>query len=153
LLLANYAADPVFSPDGKSAVTAQLPGDTYDYWNNLKKASHEKYAEEKKRVGEEVIAEISSFIPEAEGRVEVCDVATPLTYERYCGNWKGSWMTAITPNTKFKPYPAVINGLSGVYFAGQRMMPPGGIPPAMISGRRAVQYLCRDTGTLFISED
>jgi phytoene dehydrogenase-like protein len=91
-------------------------------------------------------------MPEIEGNIEVCDVATPLTYERYCGNWKGSWMSAITPDTKFKPYPSVIKGLGGIYFAGQRIMPPGGIPPAMMSARTAVQHLCRDTCTMFISE-
>jgi len=52
-----------------------------------------------------------------------------------------------------KSYPAVIEGLNGVYFAGQRMMPPGGLPIALQSGRTAVQYLCRDTGTVFASED
>jgi len=152
LLLSNYATDPHYSPEGKSVITTQLHGDTYDYWKKLKDESVEKYKEEKKRVSDEVIAEISAFMPEADGKIEVCDVATPLTYERYCGNWKGSWMTAITPNTKFKPYPSAIKGLDGVYFAGQRMIPPGGMPPAMISARTAVQYLCRDTNTLFVSE-
>ena len=152
LLLANYAADPVYSPEGKSVITVQLPGDTYDYWKALKEDSDGKYADEKKRVGDEVIAEISAFMPEADGKIEVCNVATPLTYERYCGNWKGSWMTAITPDMKFKAYPSVIKGLNGVYFAGQRMNPPGGLPAALMSSRKAVQYLCRDTDTLFISE-
>ena len=87
-----------------------------------------------------------------EGLVDVSDVATPLTYERYCANWKGSWMTDMTPSTKMKSYPAVVDGLSGVYFAGHRMQPPGGLPVALATGRAAVQYLCRDTGTLFVSE-
>jgi len=153
LLLANYAADPAYSPEGKSVITAQLPGDTYDYWKKLKEDGGEKYAQEKKRIGNEVIAEIAALMPEADGKVDVCDVATPLTYERYCGNWKGSWMTAITPNTKFKAYPAAIKGLDGLYFAGQRMLPPGGIPTALMTARTAVQHLCRDTDTLFISEE
>jgi hypothetical protein len=51
------------------------------------------------------------------------------------------------------PYPAVVKGLSGVYFAGHRMMPPGGLPPALMSGRAAVQYLSKDTKTLFVSEE
>jgi hypothetical protein len=29
----------------------------------------------------------------------------------------------------------------------------GGLPPALMTGRTAVQYLCRDTNTLFISEE
>jgi len=33
------------------------------------------------------------------------------------------------------------------------MLPPGGFPPAVMSGRIAVQYLCRDTDKVFISEE
>ena len=151
LSISNYAADPTYSPNGKSVITIQLPGDTYEFWKKLKEES--KYTEEKQRIAAAVIEAITTQMPEAAGNIEVCDVATPLTYERYCGNWKGSWMTEIRPDMKFKPYPAIIKGLDGIYFAGQRMIPPGGIPAALMSSRRAVQYLCRDTDTLFVSEE
>ena len=147
----NYATDPIYSPEGKSAVTTILIGDTYDFW---KKAREEdRYGEEKQKIADEVAAAIAVQMPEADGKVEVVDVATPLTYEKYCGNWRGSWMTDMKPGMKMTTYPAVIKGLDGVYFAGQRMTPPGGLPVALMSGRSAVQYLCRDTGTLFVSEE
>jgi len=148
--VANYANDPDYSPAGKSVFTIQLPGDTYDYWKKIRDEG--RYEEEKQKIGEELIKRLSAKIPEMAGKVEVCDVATPLTYERYCGNWKGSWMTNMTKDMKMKSYPGFIKGLDGVYFAGQRLMPPGGIPVAMMTGRRAVQYLCKDTGTVFEGE-
>jgi phytoene dehydrogenase-like protein len=151
LMISNYANDPVYSPEGKTAMTIQLPGDTYDFWKKAKAENH--YTEEKQKIADRIIEAIATQIPETEEKIEVCDVATPLTYERYCGNWKGSWMTAITSDMKMKSYPSVIKGLDNVYFAGQRLMPPGGLPPALMTGRTAVQYLCRDTGTLFISEE
>jgi hypothetical protein len=40
--------------------------------------------------------------------------------------------------------------VKGLYFAGQRSMMPGGLPITVCSGRKAVQYLCRDTKTLFV---
>jgi hypothetical protein len=46
-------------------------------------------------------------------------------------------------------YPAKADNLSNVYFAGQRMMPPGGLPVAVLTGRTAVQYLCRDEDLVF----
>ena len=150
LSTSNYANDPVYSPEGKTAMTIQLPGDTYDFWKKAKKEG--RYEEEKQKIGEKVIAGLTARIPEADGQIEVCDIATPLTYERYCANWKGSWMTEMTPSMNMKAYPADIKGLGGVYFAGHRMMPPGGLPVALMSGRTAVQYLCRDTDTLFVSE-
>jgi phytoene dehydrogenase-like protein len=149
--LNNYAADPVYSPQGKTAMTIHLGGDTYDFWKKAKEEN--RYDEEKKKIAEAVIQVISAQMPEANGKVEVTDVATPLTYERYCGNWKGSWMTEMKPGMKMKTYPAIINGLHGIYFAGHRMMPPGGLPVALMSARIAVQHLCRDTGTLFVSEE
>jgi len=148
----NYANDPNYSPAGKTAMTMQFPGDTYDYWKKLKKEEG-RYDQEKQRFGKEVVAALTERIPEMEGKVEVCDIATPLTYERYCANWKGSWMTKITKEMKVNSYPSVIDGLNGVYFAGHRMTPPGGMPVALISGRTAVQYLCRDTGAVFVSEE
>ena len=147
----NYAADPVYSPAGKTAMTFILTGDTYDFWKNAKASGN--YDTEKKRVADEIIAILAAQVPESAGKVEVVDVATPLTYERYCGNWKGSWMTEMLPGMKMKTYPSVIKGLGGLYFAGHRMMPPGGLPPAVMSGRTAMQHLCKDTGTVFVSEE
>jgi len=147
----NYAADPVYSPAGKTAMTIHLNGDTYDFWKKAK--DENRYAQEKQAIAEKVIAAVSAQIPEARGQIEVCDVATPLTYERYCGNWKGSWMSAMGPGMKMKTYPPVVKGIGRLYFAGQRLMPPGGLPPALATGRMTVQHLCRDTGTVFVSEE
>ena len=151
LSINNYASDPIYSPAGKTALTTILDGDSYDFW---KKAREEgSYSDAKQKIADDVIAAISEQIPELIGNVEVIDVATPLTYERYCGNWKGSWMTEMLPGMKMRTYPSVISGLSGVYFAGHRLIPPGGLPPALMSARTAIQHLCRDTGTLFVSEE
>ena len=147
----NYAADPAYSAEGKTAVTVMLSGDTYDFW--IKAREENRYGEEKQKLADEVERELAEQMPEIAGKIEVSDVATPLTYERYCGTWKGSFMTEMTPSMKMKTYPAVVKGLSGVYFAGHRLMPPGGLPAALMTGRAAVQYLCRDTGEVFVSEN
>lgn len=149
--VSNYASDSDYSPNGKTALTIQLPGDTYEFWKRAKE--EDRYIEEKKKIADTVIAAIYAQIPEADGKAEIIDVATPLTYERYCANWKGSWMTEMKPGMKMKTYPAVTEGLHGVYFAGHRLSPPGGLPVALLTARAAVQYLCRDTETLFVSED
>ena len=151
LYINNYAHDLTYSPEGKTAMTIQLGGDTYDFWKTAKEEM--RYDEEKQRLASAVTEALAFVMPETHGRVDVCDIATPLTYERYCGNWRGSWMTEMTSSMKMNNYPAVIKGLSGVYFAGQRMMPPGGLPVALMSGRTAVQYLCRDTKTVFVAEE
>ena len=82
--------------------------------------------------------------------MEVTDVATPCTYERYCSSFEGSWMSVWEKGTKQYNYPQTLSGIEGVYFAGQRTMMPGGLPIAAYSGRIAVQLLCRDSGTIFV---
>lgn len=50
---------------------------------------------------------------------------------------------------KMQEYPIANESLKNLYFAGQRMMTPGGLPGAFDTGRKAVQYLCRDTDMVF----
>jgi phytoene dehydrogenase-like protein len=144
----NYADDPNFSPEGKTAMTLILGGNTYDFWSAAKENG--TYNEEKQKLADEIIAAIEAQIPEAKGKVEVCDVATPLTYERYCGTWKGSYMTDVTPEINMEePYPPTIEGMEGLYFAGQRIMPPGGFPAAVVTAKIAVEQLCKDKEVAF----
>jgi len=51
--------------------------------------------------------------------------------------------------SKMESYPSKPESIKNVYFAGQRIMIPGGLPVAAETGRKAVQYLCRDTDTVF----
>jgi len=98
LSINNYASDSDYSPNGKTALTIILNGDTYDFWKKTKEKN--QYAEEKQKLADAIIDALSTQIPEINGHVEVWDVATPLTYERYCANWRGSWMTAMTQGKK-----------------------------------------------------
>ena len=46
LSINNYAADPAYSPPGKTAMTTILTGDTYDFWKKAK--ADERYMEQLK---------------------------------------------------------------------------------------------------------
>ena len=128
-------------------MTLFMNGDTYDWWAARK--ADGTYAQEKRKLAEAVIAAVSKKCPQVEGNVEVWDVATPLTYERYLRSYKGSWMSNMLPGEKQTSYPAKPEGIADVYFAGQRLVAPGGLPTAVDTARTAVQHLCRDTGTVF----
>ncbi len=148
--LNNYASFKGYAPDGCTAATAVLMGDSYDYW--LAARQDGSYAQKKQRLADDIIAAIAELIPDTAGRVVISDVATPLTYNRYCGSFRGSWMSVLKPNAKRQQYPQVSESVAGLYFAGQRTMLPGGMPSAAATGRSAVQYLCRDNGSVFQSE-
>lgn len=98
---------------------------------------------------EAIIERLSDKLPQIKDKVIVWDVATPLTYERYCGTYKGSWMTVTGKGDKTTAYPNTSENIANLYFAGQRLQPPGGLPVAAATGRTAIQYLCRDTNTVF----
>lgn len=147
LAINNYAAYEGYAPEGCTAVTLFMNGDTYDWWAARK--ADGTYAQEKRKLAEAVIAAVSRKYPQIEGKVEVWDVATPLTYERYLHSYKGSWMSNMAPGEKTRSYPAKPEGIAGAYFAGQRLVAPGGLPTAAQTARTAVQHLCRDTDTVF----
>ncbi|ADU27786.1 phytoene desaturase family protein [Ethanoligenens harbinense] len=143
--ICNYAGYRGYAPEGCTAVTCTIIGDSYDYW----KACRENgtYQAEKEKLAEAFIAILAERYPQTAGKIAVWDVATPLTYERYLHSYKGSWMTVMGRQNTY--YPAKTEHIGQFYFAGQRLRSPGGLPVAVDSGRRAVQFLCRDTGTVF----
>jgi phytoene dehydrogenase-like protein len=124
-----------------------IMGDTYDYWKQAREQGC--YDERKQTLFEQVLKALEEQLPVIRGKAAVWDVATPLTYESYCGTYHGSWMTTTRPGAKRITYPCKHGGIENLYFAGQRLNPPGGMPVAVSTGRTAAQYLCRDFDVIF----
>ena len=82
-----------------------------------------------------------------QGNVAVTDMATPLTYERYCCTFEGSYMSDWRPLKGL--FHAPIRYKHGLYFTGQRTLYSGGLPIAAQSGRTTAQTLCKDFGLVF----
>ena len=143
----NYAGYKGYAPQGCSTLTALLMEDTYDFWKKAKEEG--RYEDEKRSLADQISRELCKKYPQVKGKIEVIDIATPLTYERYTGAYRGSWMTILHKGDKFKSYPGSCKSVRGLYFAGHRIMPPGGTPMAMDTGRRAAQMVCRQFGVVF----
>ena len=60
------------------------------YWQVLQEDAA-RYTAEKERIAVQVISLLDERYPGLAGQVEMQDVATPLTWERYTGNWRGSY--------------------------------------------------------------
>ena len=144
----NYAAYKEHAPEGCTALTCLLIGESYGFWKAAK--ADGTYKDKKKELGELFVKQLAEFIPEVESALEVIDVATPCTYERYTGSYEGSWMSVWQKGGKQRNYPQTLDTVFGVYFAGQRIQMPGGLPIAVYTGRQAVQCLCRDFGDEFV---
>ena len=142
----NYAGYG-YAPEGCSALTTAFMGDTYEFWKKAKEEG--RYEDEKNRLADGISRAVCEKFPQAKGNIEVLDIATPLTYERYTGAHHGSWMSITGPGEKMKMYPAFLKDVSGLYFAGHRLVPPGGLPVALETGRKAAQMVCRQFGEVF----
>lgn len=145
--ICNYAGYKGYAPDGCTAVTCTMIGDSYDFWKTCRENG--SYQAEKEKLAGAFIELLAKKYPQTAGKTAVWDVATPLTYERYLHSYKGSWMSIMEKGSKQEYYPSKPESIQNVYFAGQRMRSPGGLPVALDSGRRAIQFLCRDTDTVF----
>jgi len=143
----NYAEYKGYAPEGCTAVTSAILGDSYDFWKKCREEG--TYEAEKQKLANAFIEILTEKYPQIAGKIAVWDIATPLTYERYLGSYKGSWMTMMGKGRMNRAYPSKPESISNVYFASQRLMPPGGLPAAAETGRKAVQYLCKDTDTEF----
>jgi len=151
----HYGYDPTLAPAGKSVVEVMFPAN-YAYWKGLVE-ERERYEAEKQQVALTVIGQLEKRFPGLTGDIEAVDVATPLTYERYTGNWQGSmegWM--ITTKTMGlvmtgKGMSKTLPGLENLYMAGQWVEPGGGVPTAAMSGRNVIRTICQRDGRSFVT--
>lgn len=149
-----YNHDPKMSPAGKTAITVMLDSD-YEYWKKLAQ-NRKEYLNKKEEIGRTIIELLEERFPGITPLVEVVDVATPVTFERYTGNWKGAfegWL--ITPENSgviMKPMQQTIPGLGNFYMCGQWVEPGGGLPTAVMSGRRLIKSICKEDDRRFKTE-
>jgi phytoene dehydrogenase-like protein len=137
----HYGYDPTLAPQGKSVIVMMLNAD-FKWWENVHR-DREAYQREKERIATQARNFIEQYCPETKGKIEVVDVATPMTYVRYCNAWEGVWMAwATTPQGKIRYIPGSLPGLANFYLSGQWTMPPGGLPVAVITGRWVIQRIC-----------
>jgi phytoene dehydrogenase-like protein len=144
-----YSFDPTLAPEGKTFVRVHFPSD-YNYWEKLKKEP-ERYKAEKEQIAEKVIAQLDRRFPGLAAQVEMHDVATPMTWVRYTGNWRGSFEGWIeTTKTLRMRMSQMLPGLSNFYMAGQWVQPGGSIPAVAMSGRNAIQIICKKDKKEFV---
>ncbi len=146
----NHFFDRTLAPAGKSTFVV-MHETNYKFWEELYK-DRPAYEAEKERAGIMILEALAELYPELPGQVEVMDVATPMTFVRYSGNWKGSYEGWLLNSKTMKiQLPQELPGLSHFYMAGHWISPGGGLPSGLITGRRVVKMLCKKEKKKFIS--
>ncbi|MBQ7879916.1 MAG: NAD(P)/FAD-dependent oxidoreductase [Clostridia bacterium] len=141
----NYSYDETLKvPNGCSVIQATVGGndDMYFWWKAIKAKG--EYRAKKKEIAQELLARYVKRYPELKGKVEVIDVITPLTYQRYLNGRHGSFQGFVqTSKGKALMQKGEIKGLKGFIISGQWLLRSGGLPPAAITGRFAAQRICK----------
>ena len=148
----NYSYDKTMkAPDGTCVLQVSMHGDDnmYFWW---KKAKDEgRYKDEKKKLGETLLALAERYYPQLTGKLEVIDVVTPCTYERYLNSRHGSFQGFVhTAKGKALMERGVVKGIDNFFLSGQCIFQSGGLPPAAFTGRFAAQRICKADKKKFI---
>jgi phytoene dehydrogenase-like protein len=149
----NFCFDPSLAPKGKSAIIMTLDT-SYDYWQRI--YGRTIYDQEQIQEADMLIDLLEEFHPGIKADIEFIDVATPLSYERYTGNWRGSicgWLlTTETLPMMIRGMRNTLPGLKNLYMAGQWVEPGGSLPVVAMSGRNTIQQICNEDKKEFTAQ-
>ncbi|MCR5651425.1 MAG: FAD-dependent oxidoreductase [Lachnospiraceae bacterium] len=138
-----YDYDPVYIKDGRHVIQTCITqfDEDFEYWKGLSK---EEYAKAKEQLVSEIAKRIERAFPVFKDDLEFLDCWTPVTYERYCDAYHGSYMSFIaTPGAKMISLKGRLKGTENIYPAGQWTSSTGGLPVAVASGKFAVQRILK----------
>jgi phytoene dehydrogenase-like protein len=148
----NY--DPTCAPAGCTLIVSRIPS-RYDFWKSLAN-DQVRYHAEKQIAANALVDHLETRFPGIAKTVEMVDVATPLTFERYTAAHEGAKQSfAMTPQTAgyaAKGFSPEFPGLDRCYQVGMWLQPGGGIFPAARSSRNVIRRLCKRDGQKFRSE-
>ena len=135
----HYSGKEGYAPEGCSSLTVLFQGDTYDYWKQAK--LDDTYRRKKLDFTREALQLLETYLPEIEESVVVTDLATPITYERYCGCYRGGYMGIWYARQSPFHVPVKSKSIRGLRFAGMRTLMSGGMPVSVESGFKAARSL------------
>ncbi len=144
----NYSFDKSMAADGHTAVSVAFKA-SYRHWEEL---SREKlrYDQAREEISKKAITALDRMVDGIAPAIEVTDVATPVTLKNYTNSWQGSWQGWLDVAYKSKmKITKTLPGLSNFYMAGQWTEPMGGVPFAAMTGRHAMQLICKADGKDF----
>jgi phytoene dehydrogenase-like protein len=146
----HYCFDPSLAPTGKSVIEL-IVRTNYAYWQRI--YGRRIYDSEQTQVSDIILEQLERWYPSIRSDIEFVDEATPLSYERYTGNWKGAttgWLlTKETAPMMMFGVSKTLPGLKDFYMAGQWVEPGGTVSMAAASGKNAIQTICARDGKRF----
>jgi phytoene dehydrogenase-like protein len=125
----------------------------YEYWKKIY-ADKSAYKQRKEEILQYTLSQLEHTFPGISEKIEVSDVCTPMTYQRYANTWNGAYMTWVsTPQNskKLQGIKKTVPGLENFWMTGMWVAPPGGLPGALKSSRDVMQIICKREKRKFIT--
>ncbi|MGD0710384.1 MAG: NAD(P)/FAD-dependent oxidoreductase [Bacteroidales bacterium] len=147
-----YHYDPTLAPEGKTIIVMSFYSRNGEFWINLRNNDRAEYNRCKSDFAAAMIHILDEKIGGVKESIEETDVATPATYQRYTGNWKGSaqgWFPAKNP-VAASPITIDLPGLKNFYYTSHWSTPGGGLPTVLKSSHDLAQKLCLKHKTKFM---
>jgi prolycopene isomerase len=130
------------APPNKSTITITVLSG-YKFWENLPK---EDYEYTKNQLAGVLIRRAEKIIPNLSGYIEIKDIATPLTMEKYTGCYKGAiygWEENLSQSGIKRMN--FVTPIKNLYLVGAWTQPGGGLAGVMQSGEKVAEYLLKLT--------
>jgi all-trans-retinol 13,14-reductase len=146
--------DRTLCPMGTGVIVIRTEAD-YSHFTRYRPAwgrRFPEYQDYKIRLSRALVLEVENLIPGLEKAILVTDIATPLTFEEQGGRSEGtvagwSWNYEDCPD--YHARELVKTPIKGLYMAGYQAFSTifmGGVPTAMVSGKRAAQAVLQSAG-------
>jgi len=147
-----YGFDQTMAPDGKGVIKVELVS-RHSYWKELYK-DRTLYNEEKAKVTEAVVDLLEKRFTGIKSQVEVVDVPTLMTWERYMGGTHGF---VNMPNKELnimgslfsRRLETTLPGLSNFHLVGVWVTSAGALFSNALSGRTLIRSICERDGKKF----
>jgi phytoene dehydrogenase-like protein len=140
------------APEGKTTIKVPLEA-SYAYWKGLR-ADRARYDEAKEQLAETVIEQLERRFPGLKAQIEVVDVATPVTVERFTGNYHGYQAWGV-PDAGFigimQGLCKTLPGLENFYMVGQWARASVGVSTVAGAARKLIEALCKRGGERFVT--
>lgn len=151
-MFVNYSYDRTLAPKGHTVIISNLfqTEEQYDIWKQHYKDKN-LYNQLKLKIAKNTQKIIELKYPELEGKIKLLDVATPGTFNRYTGAYKGSFLTFYDLTKENKGYYKFKN-YKNLYLTGQWTLPfsGGGCSVALLSGKLVIENICKDLSISFV---